>query len=826
MNTYSSFESFQEEGTSPQHRANSLSAQVTIFNNAFRQGGRVASLQSVLDEIKGGSHRQQVAQLRVVKDQLGVPAYTEAKKHLPSFTTSGTLGEDNTLEKHSGFIQLDFDHLDGTLASAKESVVADPHTAAAFISPGGDGLKVIVPIGDLEHDEGVRAAVAHYKMQHGLSNDPAVKEPARLCFVSDDPGLHQNPSAIPVEAQPSSAQAEKRKGTHKDASSAWWRQYGKDARSVNLISLFREAKMLGELLDEAKGMYSVKCPWAREHTDEGSGWTPRSSGTVIFTNERWHRFDCKHGHCESRKVSDVCMHFEGKDPGSIDQHSREEHAESSVAGIPLTSAWGTVDDDEVDDAVLIEKYGEPFRITGLDSPKGPRVEDFNPHYWSARYGFETLVLFDPPASRFYQYEEKTGVWNPVRDEDMRNALASYLLRYARETDQPVLSHKRDLRRLGEMVLILKGLLHRPDVLAGRPRGVIHLANGMLHLDCSPPELRAFSHKYFSRNQCPITFDAAATCPRFLNELVYAAINADDAKLLQRFGGMFLLGRNVFQVFLILTGIGGSGKGTIVRILLAIIGHCNVKHLRTTLLDERFELDDLDQASLLVGSDVKADFLSQRGASVIKALTGGDPLTMEAKGGAKRVIVAEHNILITCNSRLRVNLEGDASAWARRIRIIKFDRTPLSGPIAKFDEVLLKNEASGILNWLICGAAEIMSRMNEGQAFPLTTEQQEAVEDLLAESDSLRLFVKRYVQISPKSSLTVEEVQNAYENFCAVRGWVALSKRQFEQGLGPLMMEFHHASKRNDVMRNDKGKRGFMYVSLAHPLQETDSTLNP
>lgn len=731
MNTYSRSDSFQAEGTSPQHRANSLSAQVTIFNNAFRQGGRVASLQSVLDEIKGGSHRQQVTQLRMVKDQHGVPAYTEAKRHLPSFTTSGTLGEDKQLANHSGFIQLDFDHLDGTLTSAKEAVAADPHTAAAFISPGGDGLKVIVPIGDLEHDDGVRAAMAYYKMQHGLSSDPAVKEPTRLCFVSDDPGLHQNPSAIPVEVQPPSAQAEKPKKTHDDTRSAWWRQFGKDARSVNLTSLFREAKMLGELLDEAKGMYSVKCPWAREHTDEGSGWTPRSSGTVIFTNERRHRFNCKHGHCQSRKVRDVCIHFEGKDPGIIDQHSREEHAENSDAGIPLTSAWDTVDDD-VDDAVLIEKYGEPFRITGLDSQKGPRVEDFNPHYWSARYEIETLVLFDPPASQFYQYDEKTGVWNPVRDEEMRNALASYLLRYARETGQQVLSHKRDPRRLGEMVMILKGLLHRPDVLTGRPSGIIHLANGMLHLDCSPPELRAFSYKYFSRNQCPISFDATATCPRFLNDLVYAAINTDDAKLLQRFGGMFLLGRNLFQVFLILAGEAGSGKGTIVRILLAIIGRCNVKHLRTALLDERFELDDLDQASLLVGSDVKADFLSQRGASVIKALTGGDPLTMEAKGGAKRVIVAEHNILITCNNRLRVSLEGDASAWARRIRIIKFARTPLGGPIAKFDEVLLQKEASGILNWLICGAAEIMSRVKEGKAFPLTNEQMEVVEDLVAE----------------------------------------------------------------------------------------------
>lgn len=801
-----------------------LDQEVTIFKNAFRQGGAVASLQSILDGIKDGAHQQQVAQLRRTKELQGLQAYTEAKKHLPSFTTSGTIGEHKQLATRSGFVQLDFDHLNGTLTSAKESVAGDPHTAAAFVSPSGEGLKVIVPIGDLEHAEGVRAAMSHYKQHHGLTSDPAVKEATRLCFVSDDPGLHCNPSAIPVDALPSSTRDETQKNQRSEVKGPWWRRFKMDARSVDLRALFQSADMLGDLLQSDEGKYSVRCPWASEHGDKGAGWTSRSTDSVIFTKRRHQQFKCLHSHCEKRGLKDVCEFFETViQPGLVDEYCRVAHTEQSGLGIPLVSAWG--DDTNDDESSLVEKYGDPFRITGLDSEKGPRVEDFNPHYWSARYALETLVVFDPPASRFYQYEEQTGLWNPVRDEDIRNALASYLLRYSRETDQPVLAHKRDQRRLGEMVIILKGLTHRPDVFAGRPRGVIHLANGMLHLDCSPPELRAFSPVYFSRNQCPITFDATATCPRFLRELVYAAINTDDAKLLQRFGGMFLLGRNVFQVFLILTGIGGSGKGTIVRILLRMIGHSNVKHLRTRLLDERFELDDLDLASLLVGSDVKAEFLSQRGASVIKALTGGDPLTMEAKGGSKRVIVAEHNILITCNSRLRVNLEGDASAWARRIRIIKFDRTPLNGPIANFDEVLLREEASGILNWLICGAAEIVSRVGEGQVFPVTTEQIEAVEDLLAESDSLRLFVKKHVQRQANSSVTVEEVLNAYENFCALRGWVALSKRQFEQGLGPLMMEFHHAPKRNDVMRNDRAKRGFMNVVLPTPTAEADSTLN-
>ena len=59
---------------------------------------------------------------------------------------------------------------------------------------------------------------------------------------------------------------------------------------------------------------------------------------------------------------------------------------------------------------------------------------------------------------------------------------------------------------------------------------------------------------------------------------------------------------------------------------------NVTQLRTKHLAERFELFRYLKRTLLVGVDVEADFLSTKGAAVLKGLVGGDWFDAEQKGG--------------------------------------------------------------------------------------------------------------------------------------------------------------------------------------------------
>ena len=413
---------------------------------------------------------------------------------------------------------------------------------------------------------------------------------------------------------------------------------------------------------------------------------------------------------------------------------------------------------------------------------------------------------------------ENGIWAWQTDATIRAAIAAWMLEYSRTLNQPLLETGRTGERLTHMLTILRAAAEKREPFR-KFENLIHLKNCMIHLDGDQPEIRGFSPHYFSLSQCQVDFDPVADCPRFLNQVIHSSMNDEDAYLLQLVGGLYLTGRNNWQKMLILTGVGGAGKGTIGRIIGQLIGKQNVKQLRTRLLGDRFELDDLDQVSLLVGSDVAGEFLSCSGAKVIKALTGGDPLTLEFKGGRKRQINGDHNIFITCNDRLRVQLDGDESAWHRRLLIIPFHNKPLT-TTPDLDRILMTEEGSGILNWFLLGAVRLARFARNGAGWPMSPEQQTRVDALLAESDSLRAFVNSRIERDPETTLTVDDIVAEYENFCADLGWAALTKAQAERGLGPLMMEILRAAKRNDIQRGTSHKRGFMGVRLIPPFTET------
>lgn len=782
-------------------------AQVTTYPNAMSPDcPAVDTVASVLHAIRTGEFREQIESLRRILGRDGKAAYDRAKTKLPAFCASGTTKDRKRLLQHSNLLQIDFDGLNDQIADARRKIVADPHAAAVFTSPSGVGLKVLLRIDGFRHEESVAAAAEYFPRTYGLKPDPQVKEPARLCFVSYDPDLFENPLA---EVLPLPEPAPKAKPLKNDKS--WWSEFRGDLHTLDLVAAFREAGLLGECLDPDSGKWTVLCPWAQTHGDGGRDRRTNDSSTVIFAGEDSHAFKCLHAHCADRKLKDALLWIESEHPGLVDRHCkklRSAFANEALKKQGLRSPWGVAVDGA--DEALLEKNGSPFYYrTGKDGER--EVTDFNPHYWSARFAFENLVIFEPHNNQFYSYQEETGIWIWQTDAAIRAELASWMLEYSRSLNQPLLETGRNGERIGHMLTILRAAAERRRPFR-KFENVIHLKNCMVHLENDPPEIHSFSPHYFSLNQCQVALDPDADCPRFLNELVYPSIGEEDAALLQLAGGLYLTGRNNWQKMLILTGIGGTGKGTIGRIIGHIIGSQNLKQLRTKLLGDRFELDDLDQVSLFVGSDVPGDFLTCSGAKVIKALTGGDPLTLEFKGGRKRNISGDHNVLITCNDRLRVQLDGDESAWHRRLLIIPFlVKPPTRTP--DFDRALIAEEGSGILNWFLLGAVRLARFHREGKDWPLTKEQQRRVDDMLAESDSLRSFVGQRVVRDPAASLTVDELVAEYENYCASLGWVALTKAQAERNLGPLMMELHRSAKRNDIQRGTSQRRGFMGVCL-------------
>ena len=72
--------------------------------------------------------------------------------------------------------------------------------------------------------------------------------------------------------------------------------------------------------------------------------------------------------------------------------------------------------------------------------------------------------------------------------------------------------------------------------------------------------------------------------------MWPALGADELELLQRWCGLALIGINLAQRILILTGTAGGGKGTFIPVLQGLSGQpTSLAWLGHQLLCERFEL---------------------------------------------------------------------------------------------------------------------------------------------------------------------------------------------------------------------------------------------
>lgn len=163
---------------------------VTIFPSIKQTENPVhITIQTALSRIStGGKHIQIVGEVR--------SGNKEAKKQLPIILWSGKFSErkDTSLEEHSGFIVLDFDHID--VEGSKNVLATDQYVFSCWISPSGEGLKALVKVSNPHHHrDHFRALQAYYDKEYGLEVDPSGINVSRACFDSYDPDIVINESS-------------------------------------------------------------------------------------------------------------------------------------------------------------------------------------------------------------------------------------------------------------------------------------------------------------------------------------------------------------------------------------------------------------------------------------------------------------------------------------------------------------------------------------------------------------------------------------------------------------------------------------------------------
>ena len=107
-----------------------------------------------------------------------------------TFTTRKATG----LITHSGLICLDFDNLTD-VKQLKDKIYADKYVFIGFISPSGNGLKIIVKISNCDNALAWEQLHTYFREKYGIEADKSGKDVCRACFVSYDPNIYFNEKA-------------------------------------------------------------------------------------------------------------------------------------------------------------------------------------------------------------------------------------------------------------------------------------------------------------------------------------------------------------------------------------------------------------------------------------------------------------------------------------------------------------------------------------------------------------------------------------------------------------------------------------------------------
>jgi replicative DNA helicase len=156
---------------------------VTIFKNVFdKEAPHHIQIQTALTRIQNGKSKELIDKVRDGDKQ--------KKRKLPIVCFSGEFSEraDDALFEHSGFIVLDFDHVN--VDATKTALATDQYVHSCWISPSGDGVKALVQVTNPErHRDHFRALCTYFEKQYTLEVDESGINESRACFESYDPDI-------------------------------------------------------------------------------------------------------------------------------------------------------------------------------------------------------------------------------------------------------------------------------------------------------------------------------------------------------------------------------------------------------------------------------------------------------------------------------------------------------------------------------------------------------------------------------------------------------------------------------------------------------------
>jgi putative DNA primase/helicase len=322
----------------------------------------------------------------------------------------------------------------------------------------------------------------------------------------------------------------------------------------------------------------------------------------------------------------------------------------------------------------------------------------------------------------------------------------------------------------EAASVIKALNITSDDLDRNPR-LLNVKNGTV--DITTGEFREHRQEDLITKIAHVEYKPEADCPlwkQFIREIM--DFKADVITFVQTAAGWALTGDTSEQTMFILFGSGANGKSTFLNTITYLLGDYAIATPTETFMRKNGDQNTNDIARLRgtrFVTTTEAEQGRRLSEPLIKKITGNDQMTARFLYGEYFNFTPTFKIFMATNHKPVIK-GTDHGIW-RRIKLIPFTTRIPEEKQDKHLELKLREEASGILNWLLEGTRRWKQERLRAPPAILN-----ATDEYRGEMDVIGNFLKECCVQRPGASVRIRELFKAYQEWCGENNEHAVSER--------------------------------------------------
>lgn len=301
---------------------------------------------------------------------------------------------------------------------------------------------------------------------------------------------------------------------------------------------------------------------------------------------------------------------------------------------------------------------------------------------------------------------------------------------------------------------------------------LNCANGILNLHSL--ELRDHTPDFFSTVQTNALWDEGADCPAFRGFLEFAVPKERDRWVIQQYFGYCLTGLTKYQTALFLIGEGGTGKGTLARILRALLGgesqnSYSVGVSFEALSDGNHHLTELVGRRLAVISEMNRRLDWQ----TFKRITGEDAVLIDEKYKTTYSTRLMCKLLLLANTMPYLGEDATNASIIRRLLIVEMNQRPNELDNTLEGRLIGSSELSGVLRWAVAG----LRSLEAGNGFHVP--QNELNREMVEQSNRVITWLEECCYEAHNIEVSAGDLFANYIEWCRATNHHAVSSTRFK-----------------------------------------------